>query len=56
MERKYKMFKKRVVVATAHAAGIATISVPGGDVTINTVFLVHEVSLYVHLWGRTRNG
>jgi uncharacterized protein (DUF697 family) len=51
MERKYKMLKKRVVVATALAAGIAAIPVPGGDVVINTVFLVHEVRHYMSVFG-----
>ena len=41
MERKYKMLKKRLVVATALAAGVAAIPLPGIDVAINTVFLVH---------------
>ena len=41
VERKYEMLKKRLVVATALAAGVAAIPLPGIDVAINTVFLVH---------------
>ena len=51
MERKYKMLKKRVVVATALAANVAAIPVPGVDVAINTVFLVHEVHHYMRVFG-----
>ena len=45
------MLKKRVDVDTAFAAGIAAIPVPGGNVAINTVFLVHEVRHYMSVFG-----
>jgi uncharacterized protein (DUF697 family) len=53
-ERKYKMLKKRLVVATALAAGVAAIPVPGVDVAINTVFLFHEVRHYMSVFGIDR--
>jgi hypothetical protein len=38
MERKYKMLKKRVVVATALAANVAALPVPGVDVADSNFF------------------
>ena len=48
LERKYKILKKRLVVATA---SVAAIPVPGVDVVINTVSLVHEVRHYMRVFG-----
>ena len=42
---------KRLVVATALAAGIEAIAVPGVDVVIDTVFFVHEVRHYMRVSG-----
>ena len=39
--KKIQMLKKRLVVATALAAGVAAIPLPGIYVAINTVCLVH---------------
>jgi hypothetical protein len=50
LERKYKMLKKRLVVAIALAAGVAAIPVPGRNFAINTVFLVHEVCHYMRVF------
>ena len=49
--KKIQILKKRVVVVTALAASVAAIPVPGVDVTINTVFLVHEVRHYMRVFG-----
>ena len=54
MERKHKLLKKRLVAATALAVGVAAIPVPGIDVPINTVFLVHEVCHYMSVFGIDR--
>ena len=54
LERKHKMPRKRLVVATAVAAGVAVIPMPGVDVAINTVFLVHEVRHYMSVFGVSR--
>ena len=54
VERKYKMLKKRLVAATAHATGIAAIPVPGVDVAIITTLLVHEVHHYMSVFGVNR--
>ena len=51
VERKYKMLKKRLVLATAVTASIAAIPVPGLDVVINTALLVHEVCHYMSVFG-----
>jgi hypothetical protein len=51
---KYKMLNKRLVVATALAAGVAAIPVPGVDVAINTVFLLLEVRHYMSVFGIDR--
>jgi hypothetical protein len=56
LERKHKLLKKRLVAATALAAGVAAILVPGIDVAINTVFLVHEVCHYMSVFGIDREG
>ena len=51
VERKYKMLKKRLVVATALAAGVAAIPLPGVDVAINTVFWYRKwVTTCASLW------
>ena len=49
--KKIQILKKRVVVVTALAVSVAAIPVPGVDVTINTVFLVHEVRHYMRVFG-----
>jgi uncharacterized protein (DUF697 family) len=54
VERKYKMLKKRLVFATALAAGIAAFPIPGVDVAINTVLLAHEVFHYISVFGINR--
>ena len=54
VERKYKMLKKRLVLATAVTASIAAIPVPGVDVAINTALLVHEVCHYMSVFGINR--
>ena len=54
VERKYKMLKKRLVIATVLAAGVAAIPVPGVDVAINTALLVHEVCHYMSVFGINR--
>ena len=54
VERKYKMLKKRLVVATALAAGVAAIPVPGVDIAINTVYLLHELRHYMSVFGIDR--
>jgi hypothetical protein len=41
------MLKKRLVIATVLAAGVAAIPVPGVDVAINIALLVHEVCHYM---------
>ena len=40
VERKYEILKKRLVVASVLAAGVAAIPVPGVDVAINAVFFL----------------
>ena len=51
VERKYKMLKKWLVIATALAPGVAAIPVPGVDVAINIALLIHEVCHYMRLFG-----
>jgi hypothetical protein len=51
LERKYKILKKRLVVATAFAASVAAIPVPGVYAVFNTVSLVHEVRHYMRVFG-----
>ena len=50
------MLKIRLVATTALAAGIPALPVPGVDVAINTVFLVHEVCHYMSVFGIDREG
>ena len=54
VKRKYKMLKKRLVLATALAASLAAIPVPVLDVAINTGVLVHEVRHYMSVFGINR--
>ena len=54
VERKYAILKKRLVVASVLAAGVAAIPVPGVDVAINTLFFVHEVCHYMSVFGVDR--
>ena len=54
VERKYKMLKKRLFVATALAAGVAAIPVLGVNAAVNTVLLVHEVRHYMSVFGVER--
>ena len=54
VERKYKMLKKRLFVATALAAGVAAIPVLGVNAAVNTVLLVHEVRHYMSVFGVDR--
>jgi uncharacterized protein (DUF697 family) len=49
--RKYKMLKKRIVLATAVTAIIAAIPVPGLYVASNTGLLVYEVRHYMSVFG-----
>jgi uncharacterized protein (DUF697 family) len=54
VERKYKMLKKRLVIATVLAAGVAAIPVPGVDVAINIALLIHEVCHYMSVFAINR--
>ena len=54
VKRKYKMLKKRLVIATVLVAGVAAIPVPGVDVAINTVLLIHEVCHYMSVFAINR--
>lgn len=54
VEIKYKMLQKRLVVATALAAGAAAIPVTCVDLAINTVLLAYEVRHYMHVFGVNR--
>ena len=54
VERKYKMLKKRLVIATVLAAGVAAIPVPGLDVVINIVFLRKEVRHCMRVLGSSQ--
>ena len=51
LERKHKMLKKRLVAATALAAGVAVIPVPGVDVAVTVALLVHGVRHYMRVFG-----
>ena len=51
LERKHKMHKKRLVAATALAAGVAVIPVSGVDVAVNVALLVHGVRHYMRVFG-----
>jgi uncharacterized protein (DUF697 family)/GTPase Era involved in 16S rRNA processing len=54
VERKYKMLKKRLIAATAFAATVAAIPLPGLDVVVNTALLVEEVRHYMSVFGVER--
>jgi GTP-binding protein EngB required for normal cell division len=51
VERKYKMLRKKIVTATAHAAGVAYILVPVVGVGGNIKFLADEVCHYMSVFG-----
>ena len=48
------MLKKRLVAATALAAGVATIPVSGVDVAVMTAMLVHKVRHSMSVFGVNR--
>jgi hypothetical protein len=48
------MLKKRLIAATALAAGVAAIPVPDVDIAVNTALLIHEVCHYMRVFGVNR--
>ena len=50
LERQYKMLQKRIAKATAVAASIAAIPLPGVDVVVNIALLANEVYHYLSVF------